>query len=239
MSPQITAHSRRSGNVFPLCLGSALRLLGILPSPSTPTRKRTTSRSECAFCLSTLCEVRFLVPPREKRPSVLPLWERPFFAPDDSLGALTSTSTLARIFVRAASISRHVRDGRPAVLRAACVGWLLKHRGAVFVLRQVDNRICTYASQAQMRSFFARTKKSPLGAGASMQARYLTRMRARYLTRVFCGRSLPARRATVAPAPHTRPPGCASRSCPRAGRRRRSTCTRSRRVRPSCGRSSH
>ena len=40
MSPQITAHSRRSGNVFPLCLGSALRLLGILPSPSTLTRKR-------------------------------------------------------------------------------------------------------------------------------------------------------------------------------------------------------
>ena len=40
MSPQITAHSRRSGNVVPLCLGSALRLLGILPSPSTLTRKR-------------------------------------------------------------------------------------------------------------------------------------------------------------------------------------------------------
>ena len=40
MSPQITAHSRRSGNVFPLCLGTALRLLGILPSPSTSTRKR-------------------------------------------------------------------------------------------------------------------------------------------------------------------------------------------------------
>ena len=66
MSPQITAHSRRSGNVFPLCLGSALRLLGILPSPSTSTRKRTTSRSECAFCLSTLCGVRFLVRPRVK-----------------------------------------------------------------------------------------------------------------------------------------------------------------------------
>ena len=55
-----------------------------------------------------------------------------FCAPDDSLGALTSTSTLARIFVRAASISRHVRDGRPAVLRAACVPWLLKHRRSVF-----------------------------------------------------------------------------------------------------------
>ena len=27
MSPQITAHSRRSGNVFPLCLGTALRLI--------------------------------------------------------------------------------------------------------------------------------------------------------------------------------------------------------------------
>ena len=40
MSPKITAHSRRSGNVFPLCLGTALRLLGILPSPSTFTRKR-------------------------------------------------------------------------------------------------------------------------------------------------------------------------------------------------------
>jgi hypothetical protein len=40
MSPQITAHSRRSGNVVPLCLGTALRLLGILPSPSTSTRKR-------------------------------------------------------------------------------------------------------------------------------------------------------------------------------------------------------
>lgn len=66
MSPQITAHSRRSGNVFPLCLGTALRLLGILPSPSTLTRKRTTSRSECAFCLSTLCGVRFLVRPRVK-----------------------------------------------------------------------------------------------------------------------------------------------------------------------------
>ena len=32
------------------------------PSHSS-TRKRTTSRSECAFCLSTLCGVRFLVRP--------------------------------------------------------------------------------------------------------------------------------------------------------------------------------
>ena len=37
MSPQITAHNRRSGNVIPLDLGTALRLRGILPSPSTPT----------------------------------------------------------------------------------------------------------------------------------------------------------------------------------------------------------
>ena len=138
MSPQITAHSRRSGNVFPLCLGSALRLLGILPSPSTFTRKRTTSRSECAFCLSTLCGVRFLVPPMfhsgqgVTNRHGLPLWERPICAPDDSLGALTSTSTLARIFVLAAPISRPVQDGRPAVLRAACVPWLLRHRRSVF-----------------------------------------------------------------------------------------------------------
>ena len=72
------------------------------------------------------------MPPHEKRPNDLPLWERPFCTPDGSLGALTSTSTLARIFVRAASISRHVRDGRPAVLRAACVPWLLRHRRSVF-----------------------------------------------------------------------------------------------------------
>ena len=49
-----------------------------------------------------------------------------------SLGALTSTSALARIFVRAAPISRPVQDGRPAVLRAAGVPWLLRHRGSVF-----------------------------------------------------------------------------------------------------------
>ena len=61
----------------------------------------------------------------------LPLWERPICAPDDSLGALTSTAALARILVLAAPISRPVQDGRPAVLRAAGVRWLLKHRSAV------------------------------------------------------------------------------------------------------------
>ena len=71
MSPQITAHSRRSGNVFPLCLGTALRLLGILPSPSTSTRKPTRKRAgvDLRLCCVTRVQPRaFQV--RVTRPSV-------------------------------------------------------------------------------------------------------------------------------------------------------------------------
>jgi hypothetical protein len=67
MSPQITAHSTRSGNVFPLCLGTALRLLGILPSPSTSTRKR--AGVDLRLCCVTRVQPRaFQV--RVTRPSV-------------------------------------------------------------------------------------------------------------------------------------------------------------------------
>ena len=57
--------------------------------------------SSVALAAHHHCAFRFLVPPREKRPSVLPLWERPFCAPDDSLGALTSTAARSRILVLA------------------------------------------------------------------------------------------------------------------------------------------
>ena len=83
MSPQITAHSRRSGNVVPLCLGTALRLIfdcsAYCPAHRHP-QERGSLTAEARYVrpfVLLACPVQlfsrgalFLVPPREKRPSV-------------------------------------------------------------------------------------------------------------------------------------------------------------------------
>ena len=88
-----------------------------------------------------------LVPPVAKRPRCLPaLGAGPACAPDDSLGALTSTAARSRIFVLACLCPVRCADGRPAVLRAAGVRWLLRHRCGV-LLRWVKDSKCCCRSQ--------------------------------------------------------------------------------------------
>ena len=137
MSPQITAHSRRSGNVFPLCLGTALRLLGILPSPSTSTRKRGPDsggtlrppvRIACVPCSAFFTGRPLSCAPSCEGAKGGDVLSPSFCAPDDSLGALTSTAARSRIFVLACLSPVRCKDGRPPVLRGRCVRGLLRHR---------------------------------------------------------------------------------------------------------------
>ena len=121
------------------------------------------------------CAFRFLVPPMfQSGQGVtnrhgLPTWDRPFCAPDDSLGALTSTSTLARIFVPAASISRPAQDGRHPVLCGRGVRGLLKHRGSVCVLRWVNSTSVDFRMSTGVE--IMDEKKPARGGLGSKQAR--------------------------------------------------------------------
>lgn len=101
-------------------------LMPALPRPAVPGRAEP-----CRACRACLERAACRAARLEQRVTFrhgLPLWERPFCAPDDSLGALTSTAALARILVLAAPISRPVQDGRHPVLCGRGVVGLLKRR---------------------------------------------------------------------------------------------------------------